>query len=48
MLKNVVYTDYLLPEQTKPMLERFIVYLVLKNQFHFNEEFRVRSVLYFT
>lgn len=47
MLKNVIFTDYHFPERVQPQLERFIVYLVLKNQFNFNEQFRLLSVQYF-
>lgn len=47
MLKNVIYTEYYFPEKARPALEKFIVYLVLKNQFHFNETFKVRAVMYF-
>lgn len=47
ILKNIVFTDYLNLEHVQPLLERFVVFLVLKNQFSFNEEFRLRSVQHF-
>ena len=43
MLKNIIFTEYVAVGQPQLQLDKFLLFLVLKNQFPFNDQVKTRS-----